>query len=124
MAACPLNKPVDHYLHLENSSSQPRSDAFQAALIGVLHVADKWVLAAIGHSDQKFFSCSCLDLDQDLGSSNQLHMLFYLNKNSVLYLIHGETDTNSISSLIKTDFSKRCLNKFGSQCIFHRIIIC
>lgn len=124
LAACPLKKPVDHYLHLENSSSRPSSDAFQAGLIGVLHVADKWVLAAIGHSDQKLFSCSCLDLDCDLESSNQLNMLFHLNKYSVLYLIHGETDTNGISSLVKTDFSKRCVDKFGSQCLFHRTVLC
>ena len=124
LAACPLKKPVDHYLHLENPSSRPRSDAFQAGLIGVLHVADKWVLAAIAHSDQKLFSCSCLDLDCDLESSKQLNILFNFYIHSVSYLIHGETDADRISAFIKADYAQRSGNIFCSERVYDVIIIC
>jgi hypothetical protein len=57
-AACPLKNPLYHILHSVNSSSRPGSEAFLAALIGLLRIKDKWVQAAIGQGEQKLFSCS------------------------------------------------------------------
>jgi len=114
LGSLPPEETVDQYRHLKSSISRPWSGTFKAGLIRVLRVGDKLVKAERRLSNQKLFSLSCLALDCDLESSKQLNMLFHFNEYSVLYLIHGEPDTNGIASLVKTDFSKRCLNKLGS----------